>query len=63
MEYFRTLPLRVDADELQARVNVPALPRLSAAIDNLIQDEGPDADFVESLEFFADSWEGLIDLC
>ncbi|WP_024327275.1 hypothetical protein [Thioalkalivibrio sp. AKL19] len=49
MEFFRTLPATLDATGLQQRLNVPALPGLSDAIDTLVQDEGPDAGVVYCL--------------
>ncbi|MFO8156300.1 MAG: hypothetical protein R6U87_09920 [Thiohalospira sp.] len=58
MEFFRTLPLQAGPDTLQAHLDVPALPRLSDAVVShlTINRREHDPDFIESLEFFADSW-------
>jgi hypothetical protein len=42
MEFFRTLPLQVGPDALQAHLDVTVLPRLSDGIDTLLRDDGPD---------------------
>ncbi|WP_019627050.1 hypothetical protein [Thioalkalivibrio sp. ALJT] len=49
MEFFRTLPLQADAETLQAAITVPTLPRLSSAIDALLENAGPDAGVVYCL--------------
>ncbi|ADC71967.1 conserved hypothetical protein [Thioalkalivibrio sp. K90mix] len=49
MEFFRTLPLRASTDSLQAKLTVPALPRLCPAIDTLVEEAGPDAGVVYCL--------------
>ncbi|WP_018880586.1 hypothetical protein [Thioalkalivibrio sp. ALE30] len=49
MEFFRNLPATLNAETLQRRLNVPALPAHSDAIDTLILDDGPDAGVVYCL--------------